>query len=187
MARKGVPDGPVRGSVVFIGIGANLGNPVEACREAIERVGAIRETRLLRCSSLYITRPVGPQDQPSFINAVAEIRTAQAPRALLYALKEIEKQMGRTEAIKWGPRIIDLDILFYGQEVVQEEGLVIPHPEVHRRAFALVPLNEMASYMIHPGFGVSIRGLLDRLTDLSGVERYGPAPSCIPGTCPGSR
>jgi 2-amino-4-hydroxy-6-hydroxymethyldihydropteridine diphosphokinase len=175
MDLRGESGGAIRGIIGFIGIGSNLGNPVEACREAIEKIAGIRETRLLRSSSLYKTKPVGPQDQPSFINAVAEIRTALAPRPLLRALKEVEKQMGRAEARKWGPRIIDLDILFYGQEVVQEEGLVIPHPELHRRAFALVPLSELASYMIHPAFGVSIRGLMDRLTDTGGVEIYGPA------------
>jgi 2-amino-4-hydroxy-6-hydroxymethyldihydropteridine diphosphokinase len=166
--------GAIEGIVGFIGIGSNLGDPFEACRTAIARIAGIRETKLLRSSSLYKTKPVGPQDQPSFINAVAEVRTTLAPRQLLHALQEIEKQMGRVEAIRWGPRIVDLDILFYGQKIVQEEGLVIPHPELHRRAFVLVPLCELASYMIHPTFGVSIRGLMDRLADLCGVEIYSP-------------
>ncbi len=79
--------------------------------------------------------------------------------------------MGRTEGPRWGPRVIDLDILLYGQEVIAEEGLVIPHPELHRRRFVLEPLCELASYAIHPAFGVSVRGLLDRLTDPGLVER----------------
>jgi 7,8-dihydro-6-hydroxymethylpterin-pyrophosphokinase len=83
--------------------------------------------------------------------------------------------MGRSEGAKWGPRIIDLDILLYGQEVIQEEGLVIPHPELHRRRFVLAPLCELASYTIHPAFGVSVRGLMDRLTDTGRVELYDSA------------
>ena len=103
------------------------------------------------------------KDQDWFINAVAEIRTALSARRLLEVLQEIERQMGRTEGPRWGPRIIDLDLLLYGREIHQEEGLVIPHPELHRRAFVLVPLCEIASYMIHPAFGVSISGLMQRL------------------------
>jgi 7,8-dihydro-6-hydroxymethylpterin-pyrophosphokinase len=86
-------------------------------------------------------------------------------------LKGIERQMGRIEGPRWGPRVIDLDLLLYGQEVVAEEGLVIPHPEMHRRRFVLEPLCEIASYVVHPAFGVSLRGLLDRLEDPSRVER----------------
>ncbi len=82
--------------------------------------------------------------------------------------------MGRTEGQKWGPRVIDLDILLYGQEVVSEGDLIIPHPEMHRRRFVLVPLCEFASYAVHPAFGVSVRGLMDRLADQGQVELYSP-------------
>jgi len=99
------------------------------------------------------------------------VRTILSPRALLQALLQIEQEMGRVRTIRWGPRIIDLDILLFGQEVLQEEDLVIPHPELHRRRFVLVPLLELASYAIHPAFGVSIRGLMQRLQDDSRVER----------------
>ncbi len=169
-SEKGVP-----GVVAFIGIGANMGDPVVGCRDAVRRLGAIPETRLLRGSSLYRTEPVGTRDQAWFINSVAEIRTGLRPRKLFEALKGVEREMGRTEGPRGGPRIIDLDLLLYGQEVVAEEGLVIPHPEMHRRRFVLEPLCELASYAIHPAFGISIRGLLDRLTDASTVER------CITG------
>jgi len=167
----------ISGIIAFVGIGSNLGNPVEACCEALGRVDRIPGIRLLRCSSLYRTSPLGPQDQPAFINAVAEIRTSLPPTRLLHALKGIEHSMGRSETEKWGPRVIDLDILFYGQEVLQEEGLVIPHPELHRRAFVLVPLGELASYLIHPAFGVSISGLMERLSDKGGVEFCEGPPS----------
>ena len=161
----------VRGIIAFIGIGSNLRDPAVQCRDAFRRIGAIPEIRLLRRSSLYRTEPVGPEDQPWFINAVAEIRTDLPPRKLFEALKEIERKMGRTDGPRWGPRVIDLDLLLYGQKVVAEEGLVIPHPELHRRRFVLEPLCELASYVIHPAFGVSVRGLLDRLTDPGLVER----------------
>ena len=161
----------MRGVVAFIGIGSNLRDPAVQCRDAFRRIGAIPEIRLLRRSSLYRTEPVGPEDQPWFINAVAEIRADLPPKKLFEALNEIERKMGRTDGPRWGPRVIDLDLLLYGQEVVAEEDLVIPHPELHRRRFVLEPLCELASYVIHPAFGVSVRGLLDRLTDPGLVER----------------
>ncbi len=129
--------------------------------------------RYLRSSSLYRTEPVGPE-QPWFVNAVCEIRTALTPRFLFTGLKEIERRMGRTVGAKWGPRIIDLDLLLYGQDIVEEEGLVVPHPELHRRRFVLEPLCEIASYEVHPVFGISMRGLLDRLADDHRVEREEP-------------
>jgi 2-amino-4-hydroxy-6-hydroxymethyldihydropteridine diphosphokinase len=161
----------VRGVVAFVGIGSNLRDPAVQCRDAFRRIGAIPGIRLLRRSSLYRTEPVGLEDQPWFINAVAEIRTGLRPRMLFAALKGIEREMGRTDGPHWGPRVIDLDLLLYGQEVVAEEGLVIPHPELHRRRFVLEPLCELASYVIHPAFGVSVRGLLDRLMGPGLVER----------------
>lgn len=167
--------GPVSGVIAFVGIGANLGEPAAACREAVAILARIPGIRVLRSSSLYRTEPVGPQEQPWFINAVAEIRSERSPRMLFSALKETERRMGRQAGAKWGPRLIDLDLLLYGQEVLREEGLVIPHPELHRRRFVLVPLCEIASYAIHPAFGVSMRGLLDRLTDPSRVMPYDPA------------
>jgi 2-amino-4-hydroxy-6-hydroxymethyldihydropteridine diphosphokinase len=170
----GFPDpsgGGIRGIIAFIGIGSNLGNPAERCREAVQTLGMTQGIRLLRSSSLYRTEPVGPQDQPWFVNAAAEIRTILSPRQLLETLREIERKMGRTGGEKWGPRAIDLDILLYGQEVVRDEGMTVPHPELHRRRFVLVPLCELAPYAIHPAFGVSIRGLAERLTEPGRVER----------------
>jgi 2-amino-4-hydroxy-6-hydroxymethyldihydropteridine diphosphokinase len=161
----------VRGIIAFVGIGSNLEDPTSRCREAFRRLDTVPGIRVLRCSSLYRTAPVGPQDQPWFINAVAEIRTDLPPRKLFEALKEIEGKMGRVDGPRWGPRVIDLDILLLGQRVVVEEGLVIPHPELHRRRFVLEPLCELASHVIHPGFGISSSGLLDRMTDPGLVER----------------
>lgn len=169
----GAPFGAgLRGVIVFIGIGSNMGDPVFQCREAVRRLGAEPGIRLLRLSALYRTEPVGQSDQPWFVNAVAEIRSGQRPRVLLETLKRIEREMGRVEGPRWGPRAIDLDLLLYGQEVIAEQGMVIPHPEMHRRRFVLEPLCELASYVVHPAFGVSARGLLDRLHDPARVERF---------------
>ncbi|OHE24252.1 MAG: 2-amino-4-hydroxy-6-hydroxymethyldihydropteridine diphosphokinase, partial [Syntrophobacterales bacterium RBG_19FT_COMBO_59_10] len=103
--------GEIRGIIAFIGVGSNMENPAERCREAVERLSTHPGIRLLAHSSFYRTEPVGPQDQPWFINAVAEIRTVLTPRQLFAALKEIEREIGRKEEKKWGPRLIDLDLL----------------------------------------------------------------------------
>ena len=161
----------VEGVVAFLGVGSNMNGAVEPCREAVRRVEETPGIRLLRTSSWYRTEPVGRRNQDWFVNAVVEIRTVHSARALLTELRAIEAAMGRTNVEKWGPRIIDLDILLYGDDIVQEDDLIIPHPELHRRRFVLVPLCELASYMIHPAFGVSMQGLLSRLEDQSTVER----------------
>ena len=161
----------VEGTIAFIGIGANRGDAVEQCRKAFVHLENVPGIRVLRNSSLYRTEPIGPKDQPWYVNAVSEIRTTLLPRDLLQALKSIEVLMDRRPGPRWGPREIDLDILLYGQMVVNEEDLVIPHPELHRRRFVLEPLFEIASYAIHPSYGVSMKGLLDRLENGSIVER----------------
>ena len=160
------------GIISFIGVGANLGRPLEQCREAIRRVGEREGITLLRQASFYRTEPIGDPDQPWYVNTVIEIRTTLTPRSLLLGMEEIEQQMGRhRSAVKWEPRVIDLDLLLYGQEVVDEADLIIPHPELQRRRFVLIPLNEIASYALHPSFGVSVRGLLTRCEDHSRVEK----------------
>jgi 2-amino-4-hydroxy-6-hydroxymethyldihydropteridine diphosphokinase len=164
-----------RGSICYLGIGSNMGDPELNCREAAGRISGITGVKLLRTSSLYRTEPVGMTDQPWFINAAAEIRSYLTPGELLQALKDIEKAMGRETVARWGPRIIDIDILLFGQEIIDEDNLVIPHPEFHKRRFALLPLNELAPYAIHPAFGVSIKGLLERVEDSSTVVLTGKA------------
>ena len=159
----------VNGIICFIGVGSNLDNPAEQCLEAVCRLSSVNGIKVLRRSSLYRTEPVGFTEQDWFVNTVVEIRTALTPLELLKALQEVEDGMGRARGPKWGSRVIDLDILLYGQEVIQGEDLLIPHPLLHKRRFVLEPLCELASYAIHPSFGVSIRGLMDRLDDESRV------------------
>ena len=160
----------MNGIVCYIGIGSNLGNALQNCKQAIESLSRINGINPTRRSSFYKTEPVGIEKQNYFINAVVEIATTLSARDLLQALRKIERDMGRKRETKGGPRIIDLDLLFYGQDVIQEADLVVPHPEIHKRRFVLEPLYEIASYFIHPVFGVSIRGLKDRLTDTKIVE-----------------
>jgi len=161
--------------VCFIGVGSNTGDPVQNCLEALDRLSAGETTEVLRRSSLYRTEPVGIIDQPWFINAVVEVRTTLEAHALLGVLQGIEERMGRVRAGKGGPRVIDLDILLYGERVIRDETLCVPHPEMHRRRFVLVPLMEIAPYVIHPVYGISIRGLLERLSDISTVIPLGAA------------
>ncbi|MDO9516409.1 MAG: 2-amino-4-hydroxy-6-hydroxymethyldihydropteridine diphosphokinase [Syntrophales bacterium] len=158
------------GVICFLGIGSNMGNPAANCAAAERHIYDIGGVAVLRCSSLYRTQPVGFEEQDWFVNGVIEVRTALGPRPLMDALLGVEDKMGRVRNGKWGPRIIDIDILFYGQTVINEKNLVIPHPRLHKRRFVLVPLDEIAPHAIHPGFGVSVRGLLDRLDDTNKVE-----------------
>ena len=147
-----------------------MGNPASNCATAVKRISETDDITVLRCSSLYKTQPVGFEEQDWFVNGVIEIRTMLRPRVLMNAMQRAEDEMGRIRGEKWGPRVIDIDILLYGQIVIEEEGLVIPHPEFHKRRFVLVPLNEIAPCAIHPAFGISIKRLLDRLQDENKVE-----------------
>jgi len=159
------------GIICYIGIGSNLGDSLKHCQNAVENISRTRGIDLKAKSSLYKTEPVGIEEQGFFINAVVEIKTDFPVHNLMKALHKIERDMGRVREVKGGPRIIDLDLLFYGQQVISEQNLIIPHPEIHKRRFVLEPLCEIASYFIHPSFGVSIRGLKDRLTDNKIVEK----------------
>jgi 2-amino-4-hydroxy-6-hydroxymethyldihydropteridine diphosphokinase len=139
----------------FIGVGANLGDAAAQVRDAIEALGRLPGTRLVRASSLYRTAPVGYADQPDFINAAALLETALAPRALLEALQGIEAKAGRARTFKDAPRVLDLDLLLYGGELIDEPGLVVPHPRLHDRAFALAPVVEIDPDCVIPGRGAA--------------------------------
>lgn len=153
------------GIICYIGIGSNLGNALNNCQHAVESLSRIEGIDLMRVSSFYETEPVGIENQNLFVNAVIEIRTSLPARNLLLELQKIEMQMGREQGLKGGPRIIDLDLLLYGYDLIQESNLTVPHPEMHKRRFVLEPLCELSSALIHPVFCVSIRGLKERLND----------------------
>lgn len=160
-----------KGIICFIGIGSNLSDSRKNCQQAVEILSETKGIDLTSVSSFYKTEPVGVEDQNYFTNAVAEIRTLLSADKLLRVLQDIEKAMGRERKEKGAPRIIDLDLLFYGQDVIHEAHLIIPHPELHKRRFVLEPLYEIASFFVHPTYGISVRGLMDRLVDNKSVEK----------------
>lgn len=129
---------------VFIGLGGNVGDVAEAMRRALARIDELPETRVKAVSSLWQTPPWGKTDQPDFLNAVAEIATVLSPRALLDHCLAIERAMKRERQERWGPRTLDIDIVAFGDRVIAEDGLAIPHPRAGERAFVLVPMAEIA-------------------------------------------
>lgn len=137
-------------TVAYIGIGSNMGNKEENINEALDRLGNYPGIKLLRAASLYETAPWGNLDQDWFLNTVAEIDTNLPPLDLLQALLEIEKYLGRTREVVWGPRTMDLDLLLYGQEKIDLPQLQVPHPRLTERAFVLVPLAELCPDMVLP-------------------------------------
>ena len=137
-------------SEAYIGIGSNLGESKAQCETAIRALNYLPKTSVVNRSSLYRTEPLGIKNQNWFINAVVEIETSLEPFALLKALLDIEMQMGRVRKEKWGSRVIDLDLLLYDDKIIHQPGLQIPHPEIHNRAFVLVPLCEIRQEAIHP-------------------------------------
>ncbi len=147
----------------YIGIGSNLGEKESNCRKAIELLS--RAGRVVRVSSFYCTEPVGYRDQESFINAVAEVETEMSPIELLAVCHMIENDLGRSRLFRWGPRSIDLDILLYGDAVVNESNLSIPHPFLSVRRFVLAPLCEISPEITHPISKKTISHLLHELRD----------------------
>ncbi len=137
----------------YVAIGSNLGDPWARVHEAFERLAAIASTRLEVRSRLYATKPLGPQEQPDFINAAAGLLTRLPARKLLEAMLEIERAMGRQRGERWGPRIVDLDLIWQAGAPIAEPDLSVPHPGVSARNFVLYPLADIAPTMRIPGMG----------------------------------
>jgi 2-amino-4-hydroxy-6-hydroxymethyldihydropteridine diphosphokinase len=150
--------------IAFIGLGSNLSAPCAQVLQALQALGQLPQTKVLARSSLYRSAPLGYAAQPDFINAVAQLETALTPRALLDALLGLERVSGRTREFLNAPRTLDLDILLYDELRHHEHGLTIPHPQMHRRAFALRPLLEIAPHCEIPGIG-SARAALQACED----------------------
>ncbi|MFQ5586355.1 MAG: 2-amino-4-hydroxy-6-hydroxymethyldihydropteridine diphosphokinase [Thermodesulfobacteriota bacterium] len=156
-------------TTVFVGIGSNMGDKGKNCQRALALLG--EKCILRKVSSLYETEPWGNSEQEDFVNCVVEVATSLGVRRLLSLVKGIETSLGRITTSKWGQRTIDLDILLYGDMVVEEEGLKIPHPFLHQRAFVLVPLAEIAPTLLHPLLNKSPVELLSELDDPERVKR----------------
>ena len=158
-------------STVFIGIGGNIGPVRENFIRALRSIGKC--ARVAAVSSLYESEPVGPQDQPKFTNAVVKVETELSPFELLDRLQAIEKEIGRKKTKRWGPRVIDLDIILYGDLVITTDSLVIPHPRAHERRFVLEPLLEIEPAAWHPVKNMAVQDICSRLGDSQTISKTG--------------
>lgn len=149
-------------AIAYVGIGANLDDPATQVRRAFAALEAVPGIRVLKRSSLYRSEPLGFRPQPDYVNAVAELDSRLGAADLLAALHAIEAQAGRERSFPNAPRTLDLDLLLYGSERIDQPGLVVPHPRMHERAFVLVPLTEIAPDAALPGVGAA-RACLERL------------------------
>lgn len=157
-----------------VGLGSNLNSPLAQVRQAAGELDALPKSTLIRLSSLYASKPMGPDDQPDYINAVAALLTQLSAHDLLSELRKIEQAHGRERgAERWGPRTLDLDLLLFGSEIIDDEALTVPHAGIAERNFVLLPLCELAPHWIVPGRG-SVRSLLSSLAAAGdGIEKLG--------------
>jgi 2-amino-4-hydroxy-6-hydroxymethyldihydropteridine diphosphokinase len=156
--------------MAYLGLGSNLGDRQRNLVKAIELLS--QWVRIEQLSSLYETEPVGYREQPRFLNAVCQLSTSLTPEELLAVAKQIEATLGRIPSFPNAPRPIDIDILFYGNRVINSPQLTIPHPRLEERAFVLVPLAEIAPDLAHPVSGKTVREMMERVEGLEGVKRW---------------
>jgi 2-amino-4-hydroxy-6-hydroxymethyldihydropteridine diphosphokinase len=159
--------------VAYLGLGANEGDPRRQLEEATARLAATPEVEVVKVSSFYRTPPLGPPGQPWYINAAVQVRTRLAPEDLLRVLHRVEQDLGRVRRERWGPRLIDIDLLLYNGVITTGTDLCLPHPEMHKRSFVLVPLAEIAPRAWHPALHQTALELLAALApeDRESVEK----------------
>lgn len=147
----------------YLSIGSNIGNREDYLNQAIDALYNDDNCRVTAVSNFIETEPYGPVEQDNFLNGCLEIETLYSPDELLKKVNEIENEAGRLREIHWGPRTLDIDIVFYGDEIIQQKNLLIPHVEMHKRLFVLEPLNQIAPYAIHPIYKKTVSRLLEEL------------------------
>lgn len=149
---------------IFIGLGSNLSEPAKQLTSALSAINRLPDTKIIQCSSLYASKPMGPQDQPDYVNAVAELHSELEPLVLLSSLQQIEHKHGRTRnGERWAARTLDLDIILYDKKIIALPDLIVPHPGMKEREFVLYPLFEIAPH-IHLPCGNSLRSILHRVS-----------------------
>lgn len=164
----------------FVSLGSNIGHRESNLQVAFCEIAALSHTQIDDWSRIYETDPVDYVDQPSFLNGILKITTALTPEQLLYEFLNIEQHMGRVRSLRYGPRVIDLDMLFYDASVIQTTELQIPHPRLHERAFVLVPMMDIASNWLHPVMQLTVSELHGRVEGKEGVKL---CPSYLQNDC----
>jgi len=175
------------GETAFIGFGSNVGNRLDFCDRAVTLLGLLPHSQVVAISPLYETEPVHDGAEPGtgwFLNGVVRLETDLTARSLLTVCREIERSLGRHEEDRKGPRTLDLDLLFYGQEVIDEQDLIVPHPRLHQRRFVLAPFVDLDPEWIHPVLHRTVAELLAETSDHSTVRRLDPQPSMRYGSRP---
>lgn len=162
----------------YISVGSNIGDRLENCRKAVSAVADL--AKVTAVSSVYETEPVGPKDQPDFINCAVEIETDLPPRKLLAELLSIEDALGRVRKERWRERAVDLDIIFYGNLVMHSDDLTIPHPRAHLRRFVLEPVSEINPGFVHPVLGASVSEILQEMEETEKVTKSAPPTELYP-------
>ncbi len=158
---------------VYLSLGSNIGDRRANVREAVRLLSECPQIEFKKCSSLYETSPVGIEKQPWFVNCAIEVETSIKPLNLLKIIKDIELSMGREGSFVWGPRKIDIDIIFFKDIVLNERLLKIPHSQAHKRAFVIVPLAEIAKDFTHPVLGKSVKQLLGEIPEEQVIRKAG--------------
>ena len=149
----------------FLSLGSNRGDRKLHLKTALAKLNALEKTEIISVSNLYSTAAWGKEDQPDFLNMAVGIKTFFQPEILMKKIIRIEEEMGRVRMEKWGPRIIDIDILMFGNEKINSETITLPHPEMHKRKFVLVPMKDIAAEIIHPVYNKSIDRLAEECAD----------------------
>ncbi len=170
-------------ATVYLGLGSNKGDRLRFLEAALSGIGDLEQTEVVKTSSVYETEPVGKKDQADFLNAVVQIETSLAPEKLLRELKDLERTLGRTHIERWGPREIDIDILYYDNAILETASLRIPHTEIANRRFVLIPLSELAPDHMDPVRKLTTLDLLRFCPDTSTVRktalRLGPVSKSV--------